>query len=188
MSRRGRQTVTIQFKVCTLDVRPHPTLFSQESPLQTLAVVNSNVNSRVAIYGSQGGGCFTAFSDFNDPFVLAQREQLSCPQGFIFRDAHFSNVVKPWMGVMSQYCSLRYLRWFDGWCPVNLRNGRSRAFVRCVWRVSAFHHPRLDFSTTGFTQQFRRRLKQQPIPCFLALRGEGPQIGAGFDALTAPWP
>ncbi len=89
---------------------------------------------------------------------------------------------------LRQYCSLRYLRWFDGWCPVNLRNGRSRTFVRCVWRVSAFHHPRLDFSTTGFTQQFRRRLKQQPIPCFLALRGEGPQIGAGFDALTAPWP
>ena len=90
--------------------------------------------------------------------------------------------------VRSQYCSLRSLLWFNGWCPVNLRNGRSRAFVRCVWRVSAFHHPRLDCSPAGFTQQFRRRRKQQPIPCFLALRGEGPQIGAGFDALTAPWP
>ena len=81
------------------------------------------------------------------------------------------------LGVMSQYCSLRYLRWFNEWCTVNLRNGRSRTFVRCVWRVSAFHHPWFDCSTAGFTQQFRRRLTQQPIPCFLALRGEGPQIG-----------
>ena len=54
--------------------------------------------------------------------------------------------------------------------------------------VSAFHHSRLDFSKTGFTQQFRRRLNLQPIPCFLAPRGEGRQIGAKFDALTAPWP
>ncbi len=79
----------------SLQVRHHPTLYPQESAVQTLAVVNSNVNSRVAIYGSQGEGRFTEFSDFNDPFVLAQREQLSCPQGFIFCDAHFSNVVKP---------------------------------------------------------------------------------------------
>ncbi len=79
----------------SLQVRHHPTLHPQESAVQTLAVVNSNVNSRVAIYGSQGEGRFTEFSDFNDPFVLAQREQLSCPQGFIFRAAHFSNVVKP---------------------------------------------------------------------------------------------
>jgi len=91
--------------------------------------------------------------------------------------------------VKSQYCSLRYFRWFfDGWRTVKLHNGRSRAFVWCVGRVSAFHHPRLACSTAGFTQQLCGRLKEQPIPCFLAHRGEWPQIGAGCDAITAPWP
>ena len=89
---------------------------------------------------------------------------------------------------LTQYCSLRWFRWFYGWCSVHLHNGRSRPSVRCVRRVPAFHHPWLEFSTTGYTQQFCRRLKQQPIPCLLALRGEGPQIGAGCAALTAPWP